>query len=220
MARLLFEKTGNAVWISHLDLMRLFQRAFKRAGLPLKHTQGFNPRPSVSIALPLSVGVESSCELLDFDLDGMSITDYEALCRDLNAALIEGVRVLQAYEAGRKLRELSLLACEVTLEYDAGIAPGTVEAISALFLRETLPVTKKSKNGPVEQDIIPLIKKLSVSAADRCTVKINALICCQNPSMNPMQLAQAVERYLPDRRPDFSKCRRVELYDAEQEIFR
>ena len=70
MPRLLFEKTGNAIWISHLDLMRLFQRAFKRAGLPLTHTHGFNPRPSVSIAMPLSVGVESVCELLDFDLEG------------------------------------------------------------------------------------------------------------------------------------------------------
>ena len=69
MPRALFEKTGNAVWMSHLDLMRLLQRAFKRADLHLKHTQGFNPRPSVSIALPLSVGVESVCELLDFDLD-------------------------------------------------------------------------------------------------------------------------------------------------------
>ena len=77
MPRLVFEKTGNAVWISHLDLMRLFQRAFKRAGLSLKHTQGFNPRPSVSIALPLSVGVESVCELLDFDLLGESATNEE-----------------------------------------------------------------------------------------------------------------------------------------------
>ena len=68
MLRALFQKSGNAVYISHLDLMRLFQRAFKRAGLPLTHTQGFNPRPSVSIALPLSLGVESQCELLDFEL--------------------------------------------------------------------------------------------------------------------------------------------------------
>ena len=57
MPRALFEKAGNAIWISHLDLMRVFQRSFKRAGLPLTHTQGFNPRPSVSIALPMSVGV-------------------------------------------------------------------------------------------------------------------------------------------------------------------
>ena len=69
MPRLLFEKTGNAIFISHLDLMRLFQRAFQRSGLPLTHTQGFNPRASVSIALPLSLGVESRCELLDFDLE-------------------------------------------------------------------------------------------------------------------------------------------------------
>ena len=69
MPRALFEKVGNARYISHLDLMRVFQRAFKRAGLPLTHTQGFNPRPSVSIALPLSLGVESRCELLDFELE-------------------------------------------------------------------------------------------------------------------------------------------------------
>src|SRR5574344_902991 len=105
MHRLLFEKTGNAVWISHLDLMRLFQRAFKRAGLPLTHTQGFNPRPSVSIALPLSVGVESRCELLDFDLE-CPIPEEEELISRLNAALVEGVRVLRAYADGRKLRDL------------------------------------------------------------------------------------------------------------------
>ena len=75
MPRALFEKTGSAVYISHLDLMRVFQRAFKRAGLPLTHTQGFSPRPSVSIALPMSVGVASRCELLDFDLDGELISN-------------------------------------------------------------------------------------------------------------------------------------------------
>ena len=93
MARLLFEKTGSAVWISHLDLMRLFQRAFKRAGFPLTHTQGYNPRPSVSIALPLSVGTQSHCELLDFELEG-GIGDVEFLREKLNRALVSGVRVL------------------------------------------------------------------------------------------------------------------------------
>ena len=109
MSRLLFEKTGNAVWSSHLDLMRIFQRAFKRAGLPLTHTQGFNPRPSVSIAMPLSVGVESICELLDFDLDGETVSCEEITAR-LNDALVPGVRVLQTYTSGRKLkaRKLSL----------------------------------------------------------------------------------------------------------------
>ena len=114
MARLLFEKRGNAVWISHLDLMRLFQRAFKRAGLPLTHTQGFNPRPSVSIALPLSVGVESTCELLDFDLDG-EYPSYDQIMDRLNMALVDGVRVLRVYDDGRKLKELALLQCAIIL---------------------------------------------------------------------------------------------------------
>ena len=87
MPRLLFEKKGNAIWISHLDLMRAFQRAFKRADLPLTHTTGFNPRPSVSIALPLSLGIESRCELLDFDLEGNPVPMEEIRDR-LYAALI------------------------------------------------------------------------------------------------------------------------------------
>ena len=85
MNRLLFTKTGEAVWMSHLDLMRLFQRAFKRAGLHLTHTQGFNPRPSVSIALPLSLGMESRCELLDFELDGDEVT-FKEIAERLNHA--------------------------------------------------------------------------------------------------------------------------------------
>ena len=101
MPRIVFEKKGRAVWISHLDLMRLFQRVFKRAGLPLTHTQGFNPRPSVSIALPLSVGVESSCELLDFELDGEDIPCDEIRQR-LNETLVEGVKVLAVCKKGTK----------------------------------------------------------------------------------------------------------------------
>ena len=59
MSRLRFEKSGDAVWISHLDLMRVFQRAFRRAGFLLRHTGGFNQHAYVSLALPLSVGTGS-----------------------------------------------------------------------------------------------------------------------------------------------------------------
>ena len=148
MIRLLFEKTDTAVWMSHLDLMRVFQRSFKRAGLPLTHTKGFNPRPSVSIALPLSVGVESQCELLDFDLEGDPVPEEEIL-RRLNACLVPGVKGLACYQGGRKLRDLALLQCRLTLEYDRGIPQGAMDAISDLFSRESLVVSKKGKNGPV-----------------------------------------------------------------------
>lgn len=219
MPRLLFEKTGNAVWISHLDLMRLFQRAFKRAGLALTHTQGFNPRPSVSIALPLSVGVASCCELLDFDLDGEAVP-CEQIQQRLNQALVSGIRVLDVYETGRKLRELSLLRCHVLLEYDRGIPENAVSAICDLFALESLTVPKKTKNGIQDQDIIPMIRSLEVIQADKNTLVLDALICCQNPTLNPMQLPLAISMYLPEFKPDFSKSCRLELYDQQNEIFR
>lgn len=219
MPRLLFEKTGNAIWISHLDLMRLFQRAFKRAGLPLTHTQGFNPRPSVSIALPLSVGVESRCELLDFDLDGESVSCDE-ICRRLNEVLVEGVKVHSVYDNGAKIKDLALLDCCVDLEYDNGIPEAAEEKITALFSREMLTVEKKSKNGVTEQDIIPMIRSLSVDAVDGNTLCIYARVCCQNPTLNPAQFTAAIERYLPECKPDFSKCRRIEVYHSEEKVFR
>jgi len=218
MPRVLFEKTGKAVWISHLDLMRLFQRAFKRAGLPLTHTQGFNPRPSVSIALPLSVGVESVCELLDFELYGEKISGEEIRDR-LNAALVEGVKVLAVYDEGRKIKHLSYLACTLTMEYDQGVPQGTKEALEELFARDEVNVEKKSKNGTIDQNIIPMILEIQVEEEPGVII-LKVLVCCQNPSLNPMQLAAAVERYLPERKPDYVRCRREEIYDTEKTVFR
>lgn len=219
MPRLLFEKKGNAVWISHLDLMRLFQRAFNRAGLSLTHTQGFNPRPSVSIALPLSVGIESGCELLDFRLDADPVSNEEILTR-LNAALVEGVRVLSVYDDGQKIKNIAYLDCTLTLEYDRGVPQGAAAAITELFGRETVIVSKKSKNGLTEQNIIPMIRSIQVIQTDEQTLTIQARICCQNPSLNPMQLYTAVESDLPSFTPDFVRCRREEIYDFQENIFR
>lgn len=218
MPRLLFEKTGNAVWISHLDLMRVFQRAFQRAGLSLTHTQGYNPRPSVSIALPLSVGVESQCELLDFALNGEE--EAADILSRLNAALIPGVKVLSVYDQGRKLKELAYLDCCVTLEYDKGIPNHAKEEIAALFARQSVLVDKKGKNGVTKQDLIPLLRSVSVRQADTCVLELLARVRCQNPSLNPMQLSAAIRQYLPELAPDFAKCRRIELYDENNIVFR
>ena len=219
MTRLLFEKTGKAVWISHLDLMRLFQRAFQRAGLPLTHTHGFNPRPSESIALPMSVGVESGCELLDFALDGAAVPCEEIRDR-LNAALVSGVRILRVYEDGQKLKNLAWLDCCLTLEYDHGVPPEAAGRLRALFSRPSLPVQKKSKNGVTEQDIIPLLKRVELEQAEENTLTLLARVRCQNPALNPMQLLAAVDRYQPELSPDFCRCRRVEVYDENGNVFR
>lgn len=219
MPRLLFEKTGSSVWISHLDLMRVFQRSFKRAGLPLTHTQGFNPRPSVSIALPLSVGVESFCELLDFDLNGDAVA-CEEICARLNGVLIPGVHVRDVYNGGRKLRDLTLLHCAVTLEYDNGIPVNAEAALKELFASDQLVVPKKSKNSVQDQDIIPMIRRLDVLTAGDGALVLDCDICCQNPTLNPMQLAVAINLYRPEFKPDFVKCKRIEIFDNNMNVFR
>lgn len=219
MPRLLFEKTGNAIWISHLDLMRVFQRAFKRAKLPLTHSQGFNPRPSVSIALPLSVGVESRCELLDFDLDGCDVSFNEIKDR-LNTALIAGVRVLDVYANGRKIRDLSLLHCNIELEYDNGVPDNAGDVILKLFAQDEVIVSKKTKRGVQDQNIVSMIRKLHIDVTGERSLMVDCLICCQNPTLNPAQIPAAIEQYLPEYKPDHFKCSRVEVYDNNETIFR
>ena len=218
MPRLLFTKTGDAIWISHLDLMRLFQRAFKRAGLALTHTHGYNPRPSVSIALPLSVGVESVCELLDFDLEGEQVP-CEEITRRLNQVLVPGVTVIQTYETGSKLKELAFLRCALTMEYDAGVPQNALEEMTELFRRENLLVEKKGKNGIVLQDIIPMIRHISLQQTDENTVVLDAVICCQNPTLNPNQIVAAISNEIPQYAPDFVRCRRLEILDTQEKQF-
>ena len=219
MSRILFEKTSNAIWISHLDLMRVFQRAFRRAELPLTHSQGFNPRPSVSIALPLSVGIESQCELLDFTLDGEAVPCDEIKHR-LNKKLTDGIVVREVYDDGRKLRELVFLHSTVTLEYDGGVPQNATTIIRDLFTGDSLIVPKKTKNGIQDQDLIPMIDSIEVRQAGEKEIVLDVVGYCQNPTLNPMQLAVAVNLHLPHLAPDFAKCRRIEVLDGEKNVFR
>ena len=219
MNRLLFSKTGDAVYLSHLDLMRIFQRAFKRADILIWHSQGFSPRAYVSIALPLSVGTESRCEILDFEIEDGSV-DLGVLPERLNRTMPAGIRVLQAYESARNFQELAFLQSRTVLEYDGGIPAGAADAIRALFARESIPVMKFSKNGEKEVDIKPAISTMMVSEISSQELQLDCVASAQNPGLNPQLLVQAISRYLPEYTPDFSRICRVEVFDAQMQIFR
>ena len=119
MSRLLFVKEGPAVWSSHLDLMRALMRSFRRAGIELKHSQGFTPHPELSILMPLSVGVESQCELAEFALaEGCQVPAAEIAAR-LDPVLPAGIRAIESYEGGQKAGKLAWLRARLTLEYEA-----------------------------------------------------------------------------------------------------
>jgi radical SAM-linked protein len=216
--RLLFEKTGRAQYISHLDLLRTFQRIFLRAGVKLRHTEGFNPHPYMSFALPLPVGTESVCELLDFD--PAEDVDLGALPARLNAKSPEGIRSVSAYLPERKFPELAWVAVAGTFYYDAGVPEDAAESLAGLFARKELVISKKTKKGFADFDIIPCVRGIKFTVKSGGALTLNALVAAQNPSLNPENLAAAVRTHLPSCAPDFAAFRRIELYDGNNKVFR
>lgn len=219
MPRMLFSKTDNAIWISHLDLMRALQRAFRRAGILLKHSQGYTPHPTLSIAMPLSVGVSSDYEIAEFALAEWETIDLSALPQRLNAALPKGITVLRCYENGQKLGHLKWLEAALTLVYDAGVPETALEQINALFEQPSLLVEKHGKNGPVTVDIVPILQDVCVKHTNETTLELVATVSAQNPTLNPLLLITALETNLSALQPDFVKCRRLRLYDEQMHPF-
>lgn len=219
MSRLQFSKTGRARYISHLDLMRTFQRAFQRADLTIKHTEGFNPHPFISILLPLSLGFSSECEVLEFQLLGD--TPHQEVPARLNAVLPEGISVERCYEGGRKAKELVLVDYQLTMEYDNGVPAGTADAWQEMLKRESLNVTKKSKKsktGETVVDIIPHVKSFSVIESYGALV-LNAVISAQNPGLNPQLLVTALTGEYPEMVPDFVRYHRRAVMDSARNLF-
>ncbi len=214
--RLVFEKRGRAKYISHLDLMRTFQRAFQRAGVSVRHTEGFNPHAHISIALPLPVGMESVCEILDFE----SAEELDSgFIHAINAALPEGIKVRSLGKNTRKTGEIAWLECELRLLYDRGVPEGAEERIKSLFKSQSLIISKKSKKGRSDFDIMPCIKSLDISQNGEGEIIISAAVAAQNPSLNPMLIADAIAKYIPDLAPDHVSCTRLRLMDREFKPF-
>ena len=215
--RLLFSKTGRAVYISHLDLMRTLTRAFLRAECRLKYSEGFNPHPSISIALPLSVGAESVCEILDFKLLE-EMEPAEILAR-LKNQLPEGIEAIEVYESVRKVKELKWLNIVGALEYDERSAADMLPELRKFFEQDSIVIHKKTKRGIGESDIRPAIKEISfeVCGKDIC---LNAVISAQEPTLNPELLADALRQLCPEIAPDFAKFRRIEIFDEKMSVFR
>ena len=219
MYRLLFTKHGKAIWISHLDLMRALQRSFRRAGLLLKHSQGFTPHPALSIAMPLSVGVSSDWEIAEFELAEPSDVPPEDIAALLNPVLPEGLHVSRSYAGGEKLRHMKWLKAELELVYDAGCGEEGAAAIRALFASPELWVEKHSKKGPVTVDIQPMHRDTEVTRLSESVLLIRSTVSAQEPTLNPLLLAAAVEAKLPEYKPDQVRCRRVCFLNEAFETF-
>lgn len=216
--RMRFAKTGRAVYISHLDLMHTFHRVFLRADYPLKHSEGFNPHPILSIAVPLSVGHGSVCEIMDFTLV-QDEADLSRLKDALNRGLPEGIEVLEIYEPKTKASAIKWLRVSGRLEYDRKEAGAMTRPLAAFYARPELPVSRKTKRGEGILDIAPYVKDLVVSV-DGPDVRIEAVVSVNEPTINPELLVKALEQNATELAPDFAEFSRLEILDEHMEVFR
>ena len=215
--RLRFEKTGKAAYISHLDLMRVVQRIFLRAETPLRYSEGFNPHALISICLPLSVGTESRCGLMDCRVK--RDIDIAALPEKLNSTSPEGIRFLECYEPERKASGIKWLRIEGRFDYDHVSGENVVRPLLAFFGRESIPVKRRTKRGEGVLELAGNVRDFECEPTQD-GLKVECVISAQEPTVNPDLMVHALEQLSPELKPDFAKFRRVEIYDADMGVFR
>ena len=157
--RIVFEKRGRVKYISHLDLNRCMLRAVRRSGLPAWYTEGFHPHMYLMFPLALSLGAESTCEVMDIRLT-QEVPPEEILAR-LNPALPEGLKAYEVREPKNVTQDIGSAEYEVVL-----IGEGLAEKWESFLAQEQILIEKKTKKGMKELDIKPKITVTDVSASD------------------------------------------------------
>jgi len=158
------------IYISHLDMMRLFRGAFKRAGMKLEYTQGFNPHPKLSFAQPLPLGYSSSCEMLEFELK--EYIDPKEVLNKINSAIPKGISVsaCNLLDEGKKSLASLLIASsyEIYIPVKHEMRSDIGELCEIFLDQQNIMVEKKrQKSGPIEEiDIRNLIHELSGELVD------------------------------------------------------
>ena len=180
--RVRFKKVGNLQYISHLDLVRTMNKIIVRAKLPLWYTEGFNPKPKMAFAAPLSTGTESMCEFMDLRLTEKM--DADAAKNILNSNMTEEMQVLSAYYPTTKLTELKWLSYTVIISGE-GICEALANECDKALAKPEIKLTKKTKSGEAIVDIKPMIRSAS-AVFDSGNIRISCTLSADSQSfLNP-----------------------------------
>ncbi|HHV99912.1 MAG TPA: DUF2344 domain-containing protein [Clostridiaceae bacterium] len=176
--RIKFLRGEEVKYISHLDLMKVFERALRRARLPVAYSQGFNPHPEMIFGLPLSVGVTSEAEYADFGLEGnVSPADF---MRRLNAQLPAGLKVLEAKKKFAKdniMASITMASYRITVSAEGHFDREFLqEKINDFIERPTIIVKKETKSKVRDVDIKPMIHQLCLGDSEEGTFTVNSLL--------------------------------------------
>lgn len=218
-----FSKENDMKFIGHLDLMRLFQRAFRRADIPVKYSEGYNPQPKISLATALPLGVVSQGEYFDLELEEeMSL---ELFISKMNEALPKSLKLLKAQYTDDKKSIMSLISWSsyvVRIEFSKTFSEEQIHNEIEDFLeRKEILVTKvkkkKGKTKKTEVNIREFIKVLNIFdiSNDHAILKI-LLKTGSNGNLKPEDLVSALIVYSDlEIKVEKTKIQRLELFIEE-----
>lgn len=214
--RVKFYKAGMMQYISHLDLVRTMTRILVRSGIPAWYSQGFNPRLKLTFAMPLSIGTQSECEFFEIRLT--SPMDFEEIKKRLNSNLTNEMQVVDVYQSELKFGEISWAEYEIKLSSPI-LGSETAEALHNLYTKP-LFISKRSKAGDKEVDIMPYIDLKSCIYADGSVILRALLSADSEHYLNPEYLVKAAEEKLgikiEDPFTEYYTIVRKEVYLADK----
>ncbi len=164
--RIRFAKIGRVRWTSHRDVARMWERALRRARVPIAYTEGFSPRPKLSFGLALPTGCESRAEYLDVAL--REPVAPEEVTQTFSSLLPDGVDVVAAQvlpDGAGSLQE-EVTSCRWEIDVPQVDPDGLAAIIARVLGAEVLPVTRERKGRPVTDDLRPSV--LDLSSAGPC----------------------------------------------------
>jgi len=212
--RAVFKKTGRSVYISHLDLNRCMLRIFRRSKLPVWYTEGFNPHPYYSFALALSLGFESECEIMDFNItEDISLEEVK---ERLNAVMPEGMGVVSVSEQKKKITEIA--KAEYCILIDAQNTEELIAEFNKFMAQDEINVEKKTKKGIKTVDIKPAIEVVSIVANEGKVLLDMRLPAGTKTNYNPTLVIDAFREYA-ENTFEILKIKRTGILCENNEIF-
>lgn len=194
LVRIWFSKQGRIKYVSHLDIMRCMTRAVRRADIPLWYTEGFNPHPYLNFLQPMPLGVEGLNEPLDIRIEG-EISDKEIMDK-LNAVLPVGIKVTKVTQPYMKSNDLAFAEYEIYFEKEENLSEKLTKAMDSGVLSCEKMGKVNGRKRVKEVNVSENIKKYSFSENNDAVIMNVVLPGGNTKNVNPMNLLDALNRYL------------------------
>ncbi len=211
--RMKFTKTGRAKYISHLDLMRCFQRCIRRADLPIAYSEGFHPHMLIVFAAALSLGFESDCEIIEVQLS--ETLSFDEVRERMSAILPEGIEVTACYAPVHKMGQMGYAEYVVNIPGDGATL---MNEWDRFISQEKILTEKKTKRGTKEIDLKEQTEVLSTEATDTGIRLLLRLPAGSTVNVNPSLLIDEFGKTCKFSL-GYPNFRRVKLLSAEKTEF-